>query len=313
MANSCYDLQQVGSLSTWASVSTSANHRLAIKTDGTLWSWGYNSKGQLGLGDIVNRSSPVQVGALTTWAKVVGSGRESAAIKTDGTLWTWGWNLDTNWHHADGVLGQNDTITRSSPTQVGALTNWSKITIAGQTYNYPAMIAIKTTGEAWGWGAYPRQIGNSSVGNNTSSPVLVGGGLTWAKINQGNHYNVNGITTDGKMWVWGQLTRGAGGNNVGTAYAQLTPLQSGALTTWSQVNSASTIGIKHNLAIKTDGTLWAWGANDNGVLGLGTAAAYIPGSGGKFGPEASSPTQVGSATTWTSITASTHTLGIKTV
>ena len=303
---------QVGSLTSWASVSTSTTHRLAIKTDGTLWSWGYNGKGQLGLGDTANRSSPVQVGALTTWATVMGAGRESAAIKTDGTLWTWGWNLDPSFHHADGVLGQNDTITRSSPTQVGALTTWSKLTGAAFAYNYPAMIAIKTTGVAWGWGSYNRLIGNSNATSPTSSPVQVSGGLTWAKINLGSHYNVNGVTTDGKMWVWGFLTRGTGGNSIFTGYIQSDPLQSGALTTWSQSNTASTVGLKCCLALKTDGSLWAWGANDNGVLGLGTASAYLPGQGGRYSNDASSPIQVGSVTTWTVVTASTHALAIQT-
>ena len=86
----------------------------------TLWSWGNNSYGQLGLGDFTHRSSPVQVGTLTNWSKIAGGGNHSLAIKTDGTLWTWGYNRF-------GQLGLGDTTYRSSPVQVGALTNWSQI------------------------------------------------------------------------------------------------------------------------------------------------------------------------------------------
>ena len=86
---------QVGTLATWRLVSTGSRgdpHTAAIRTNGTLWIWGYNAYGQLGLGDASNRSSPVQIGTLTNW-KSVGCGFDhTAAIKTDGTLWSWGYN-----------------------------------------------------------------------------------------------------------------------------------------------------------------------------------------------------------------------------
>ena len=102
---------------------------LAIKTDGTLWSWGHNSYGQLGIGiagSYQGRSSPVQIGALTTWSKIAAGQRHSTAIKTDGTVWTWGWN-------EHGQLGLGDTTDRSSPVQVGSLTNWETIA-AGHSF-----------------------------------------------------------------------------------------------------------------------------------------------------------------------------------
>jgi len=92
---------------------------LAIKTDGTLWVWGRNDAGQLGIGNTVDRSSPVQVGALSDWAQVCGIDRTSLAIKTDGTLWSWG--LASN-----GLLGNGATVNRSSPVQIGSLTDWKE-------------------------------------------------------------------------------------------------------------------------------------------------------------------------------------------
>jgi alpha-tubulin suppressor-like RCC1 family protein len=112
---------QIGALTTWLSIAGGGyGHNLAIKTDGTLWSWGRNTKGELGLGDTTNRSSPVQIGALTTWLSIAAGGYASMTIKTDGTLWSWGGN-------SYGQLGQGNTTNRSSPVQIGALTNWQKV------------------------------------------------------------------------------------------------------------------------------------------------------------------------------------------
>lgn len=111
---------QIGSLATWTkAISAGSESSFAIKSDGTLWSWGRNQYGQLGQNDQVNRSSPVQVGALTNWAYVNGNADSIMAVKTDGTLWTWGLNNNGN-------LMLNDTVARSSPAQVGSLTTWSK-------------------------------------------------------------------------------------------------------------------------------------------------------------------------------------------
>jgi alpha-tubulin suppressor-like RCC1 family protein len=97
---------------------------MAIKTDGTMWSWGQNSYGRLGLGDTTNKSSPVQVGALTNWLKLSAGVYNAVAIKTDGTLWAIG-------RGNYGQLGLGDTTNRSSPVQVGALTTWVNISGKG--------------------------------------------------------------------------------------------------------------------------------------------------------------------------------------
>ena len=85
-----------------------------------LWAWGYNTSGELGLGNTTNRSSPVQVGALTTWLSIAAGDYYSMAIKTDGTMWSWGGN-------DAGRLGLGDTTNQSSPVQVGSLTNWYSV------------------------------------------------------------------------------------------------------------------------------------------------------------------------------------------
>jgi len=119
---------QLGALTTWSKISAGVQTALAIKTDGTMWLWGQGSYGRLGDNTTINKSSPVQIGALTTWSKVAGGGQHSMAIKTDGTLWTLGG------YNIKGPLGDNTTINKSSPIQIGALTTWSQISGGGQNY-----------------------------------------------------------------------------------------------------------------------------------------------------------------------------------
>lgn len=113
---------QIGALTTWLTIGLGYYDGFAIKTDGTLWSWGYNSFGQLGqnIATSVIRSSPVQVGNLNTWLSVSCGKYHTFAKKSDGTLWSWGRNNS-------GELGQNNNIYRSSPVQVGPLTNWGSV------------------------------------------------------------------------------------------------------------------------------------------------------------------------------------------
>lgn len=129
---------QIGSLTNWAQVSFGATFSAAIKTDGTLWTWGRNIIGQLGDGTVINRSSPVQVGVLTNWLQVscggdFSAGGFSAAVKTDGTLWLWGRNNG-------GQLGQGNVTNRSSPVQVGSLTNWSQVSLSNTSGNFTLAI-----------------------------------------------------------------------------------------------------------------------------------------------------------------------------
>ena len=264
--------KQVGALTTWSVVWTGDKFTFAIKTDGTLWSWGHNQYGVLGLGNTTDYSSPKQVGALTTWITGAATdGKNSAAIQTDGTLWTVGAGLG-------GALGQGDVTSRSSLTQVGALTTWSTISGNGGSAKR-SFIAIKTDGTLWAWGKnYQGQLG---LGNTTdySSPKQVGALTTWSTIEKGFTHSL-GVTTGGALWAWGQGAYGQLGLGNTTNYSS--PKQVGALTTWS--NTAG--GYKHTIAITTGKTLWAWGRGAYGGLGLGNVTSY------------SSPKQVGALTTW---------------
>ena len=272
--------KQVGSLQNWSSNTVAgAYSATSIKTDGTLWTWGYNGDGQLGLGNTTYYSSPKQVGALTNWSKVSSGFYHVLALKTDGTLWAWGKNTNA------GQLGDNSTSNKSSPVQVGALTTWLQIS-GGRYCSY----GLQTNGTLWSWGnnAY----GQLGLGNTTyySSPKQVGAGTDWAGVYGAGPigYHVIAIKNNGTLWAWGRNEYGQLGD--GSTTYRSSPVQIGALTTWS--SSAS--GRLSSLAIKTDKTLWSWGFNPYGNLGLGNTTNY------------SSPKQVGSSTNWLSVAAGSY-------
>jgi alpha-tubulin suppressor-like RCC1 family protein len=165
---------QVGTETNWNLVAAGQYNDMATKTDGTLWAWGYNIRGQLGQNNRNDKSSPVQVGSETNWNSISISTFISLATKTDGTLWTWGQN-------DAGQLGQSDVIFRSSPVQVGTGTNWNLIRSAQYS-----TIATKTDGTLWTWGQGNNgQLGLNNI-TNKSSPTQVGTGTNWSKISGGN-------------------------------------------------------------------------------------------------------------------------------
>lgn len=280
---------QVGSLTNWAQVVTAntglgVNSVISIKTDGTLWGWGSNRYGTLGLNSVSTYTfSPVQIGTLTNWATAAISNQVTLAVKTDGTLWAWGKN-DV------GQLGHSDTVSRSSPVQVGAGTSWSKVSTAlAPNGLYGSSVAIKTDGTLWSWGGNNYgQLGLNGPLSNQSSPVQVGALTTWSKLSEGSPYkSVFAIKTDGTLWAWGIGRKG--GLGLGDNESRSSPVQVGALTTWSKLSSNNANGSNLSVALQTNGTIWTWGYNSFGSLGLNN------------GTSPSSPTQIGALTTWTNV------------
>jgi alpha-tubulin suppressor-like RCC1 family protein len=192
------------------------------------------------------------------------------ATKTNGTLWSWG-------RAYDGETGQGDTTLRSSPTQVGSLTNWLSIAAGG----YHSVV-VKTDGTMWTWGENDLgQLGLGTSGAYTgfSSPKQVGALTTWKTPSAGEKQN-QVIKIDGTLWAWGDNADGQLGN--GAQFNVSSPAQTGSLNTWLKVGA----GKDFSLATKTDGTLWAWGLGGNGALGDNSNV------------NKSSPIQVGALTTW---------------
>ena len=249
----------------------------------SLWSWGENVNGLLGLNNNTTYSSPIQIGTGTDWSKLSKGGKDvMGATKTDGTLWVWGAN-------EQGDLGQNNTTHYSSPVQIPG--TWSMSSHGSD--NGAWFAAVNPDGELWVWGA--NEWGELGVNNKTqySSPIQVPG-TTWSITGCGSRATY-GIKTDGTLWAWGRNYHGQLAQNDTGATARSSPVQIPG-TTWSDLGSPSH---EYETALKTDGTLWGWGNNQYGQLAQNDKTYY------------SSPVQVPG--TWTRFaSAARQTFGIKT-
>jgi alpha-tubulin suppressor-like RCC1 family protein len=239
----------------WKQVSAGSVHTTAIKTDGTLWTWGSGDSGQLGNAGYTVRSTPVTTFAGGTNWKQVSSGFGSyhtTAIKTDGTLWTWGRGYS-------GQLGNANATNRSTPiTTFAGGTNWKQVSSVGY-----CTAAIKTDGTLWLWGSESfGELGNGIVTGNTSTPVTTfAGGTNWKQVSCGYSHTA-AVKTDGTLWTWGYGYAGQLGNANNTDRSTPVTTFAGG-TNWKQVSC----GFYHTTAIKTDGTLWTWGTGTSGQLG----------------------------------------------
>ena len=280
---------QIGSLTNWTGPGTMLKQNgrgaSAIKSDGTLWKWGDNQGGVMGINQsqsvgpsdpYLYYSSPVQVGSLTNWSFCTGGGSGPAcAINNAGELFTWG-------AAGSGALGNNTASGDvSSPVQIGSLTDWATGASQLGSGSNSVFILLKTDGSAWVWGSNDYgQVGVDSRAN-VSSPVQLGSDTDWGYTGCG--YQQMGAVKSGKLYLWGRNNNGEVGDN--TKIDRSSPVQVGALTTWQAVE----VGNGMAMALKTDGTLWAWGANWEGQMGQDNLLKY------------SSPVQIGSLTDWSRI------------
>jgi alpha-tubulin suppressor-like RCC1 family protein len=285
---------QLQSSQFWKEIDISG-HALALKTDGTLWSWGKNEYGQLGNSTTINLSSPVQIGVDTNWAHISAGNAHSSAVKTDGTLWSWGRN-------EYGQLGTNTSISISvsSPVQIGSNT-WWKYVVCGLDTTF-AIRGDKDEGRLYSWGSndYGTLGINSGVLLHRSSPVQIGLDRTWKFVNPSSRQNVvTAIKVDGTLWVWGQTQE-----RLGIKVDRSSPVQFDSSTNWKKIAGPNSLAADiHFLAIKTDGTLWGWGSNGYGQLGL----PLIGSEAGLGLAQRSSPTQISSRSDWTEISVSQDT------
>ena len=276
---------QVGAGTNWQKVAAGPNLEqrtsYAIKTDGSMWAWGYNGYGQIGDLTTVDKSSPVQVlpTTKTNWVDMDAGLNFSMGLDSSGSIWTWGFN-------GNGELGLGNTTGRTSPVQVGTLTNWSKISAANAGW-----YSIKTDGTLWscGRGGFG-ELGNGTA-TNKSSPVQIGSATDWQKVAGGSYHGlaIRGTDGTGSLWSWGYNNVGQLG--LGNTTNRSSPVQVGTLTNWKEVFGAHDTGGAsqgRSFAIKTDGTLWGWGHNAQGQLGDGTIS------------NTTSPVQIGTLSTWVS-------------
>ena len=253
---------------------TGGGYVIGLTNDGKLFSWGKNSKGQLGIGNYTNTTTPQQIGTSQDWKTFdVGSGNV-IALKNNGTLWTWG---------SGESVGHGSSSNKTTPTQVGTANDWKDV-YAGD-YN---VYAIKNNGTLWGTGrnAYSSLgIGNSTIQYNF---IQIGIDSDWKEISGGNVFTV-GLKVNGTLWTWGSDSIGQLGNGTSSNSDVAIPTQI-SNQNWNSIAA----GKDHVIAIQSNGTLWAWGSNSFGQLGINSTTSK------------SLPVQVGTDSDWNKISAGSN-------
>ncbi|OYT90797.1 MAG: hypothetical protein CFE43_16660 [Burkholderiales bacterium PBB3] len=227
-------------------------HSLALQSNGSVSSWGFNQQGQLGDGSAVSRDTPTAVPGASTINALAGGCEHSLALKTDGTVLAWGYN-------STGQLGDGTSTNRSTPVAVAGLSNVTAIA-AGCAHS----IALKKDGTVWAWGFnLEGQLGASTPFIVQRTPVQVVGLSGITAIAAGDHHNL-ALGSDGRVWTWGKNDKGQLGDGSTTNRTAAAPLA--GLSSVSEVAA----GQSFSMALTGSGSIYGWGQNDYGQLGNGT-------------------------------------------
>lgn len=300
--NSTVDRPTMVAISTdfkdWANFAAGDFHTMATRKDGSLWGWGFNQSGQIGNKTNIDQLVPVQIGTDKTWVTIKAGATHTLAVKKDGTLWAWGRNDQSQ-------LGDKTTVDKNNPTQVllgatAATTDaqWTTVS-AGQAFS----VARKNTGVVYTWGANDKgQLGRgdtTSVAAATNIPTIVplaSSDFTALVIAAGGSH-VLAIGQNGAIYAWGLNSSGQLGTGNYTDATEPTRLEPNSSDNWSSIAA----GRSHSLGIKSDGSLWAWGSNSDGQLGIGTTV-----SDSNVASDSNAPLQIGKDTDWAEVFAGAY-------
>ena len=270
---------QVLGLGNVASVACGFEHTLALLQDRTVWTWGTNTQGSLGLGTSVveetSRSLPTQVPGLGPVLAVAAGGMNSAVLKQDGTIWEW------------GSMAQ-DGSARVSPVQTPGIAGAAKLSASAGS----GLAAIKADGSSWWfWDSGTTPVAQDPVAGivsivpadfitllksdgavmnsfriapnqlSTMAPVA---GLPNIVALAGGAFHFLALDANGVLWTWGSDSNGQLG--IGAVLGSSIPVEISGLSNIVQVSA----GYSHSLAVDQDGKVWGWGRNSQGVLGDGT-------------------------------------------
>lgn len=265
-----YAITQLGTDNNWLNVDADQFYTVAIKNNGTIWSWGYNSKGQLGIGNYSYSAQPKQIGLDSDWKSISCGDEMAVGIKTDGSIWVWG-NI------VSSTPNSAFFVSRTTPLRLGIDNDW-KIASVGDSF----FIAIKNDGRLFSYGSnFWGELGFSSP--IISELTQIGTDSDWRSCSAGSD-GAGAIKNNGTLWTWGSNEHGQIGNgSVSQTSFGLT--QVGIDNTWKELSA----GFNNFLAIKNDGTLWCWGANTELTLGTGNNSSYYQ------------PFKIGNSTDWMQI------------
>lgn len=230
-------------------------HSLALMPDGTVKAWGENADGQIGNNSSTDRKTPLAVSGITTATAIGAGGGHSLAVLGDGTVRAWGRN-------ANGQLGNGGTALSRVPVTVSGLGSVSAVS-GGTAHS----LALKTDGSVWAWGLRTNgRIGVGVATGNQTTPIEVTGLSDVSAVAAGGAHSL-GLKSDGTVWSWGLNLSGQLGD--GSTTERLTPVQVKDPTGVGYLSGIVEIaaGGDHSLALKADGTVWAWGSNVSGQIG----------------------------------------------
>jgi alpha-tubulin suppressor-like RCC1 family protein len=260
-----------GNGTNWTAIAAGDSHCVALKGDGTLWSWGDNSAGQLGNGTIsaVPVLTPVQVGSANTWVAVAAGMSSTVALKSDGSLWAWGFD-------DFGQLGNGDITGATQPSPVAVLNPGNRAYTA-VSITHKHVLALQADGTLWSWGSNQfGQLGINSIDATIhATPVQFVTGdqavdNAWTAVSAGGGHSL-ALQAGGALWSWGLNSLGQLGNGSGSGGSSPAPARMGADGDWAGISA----GEIHTTAFKRNGTLWAWGANSTSQLGIGGPADLL--------------------------------------
>lgn len=251
-----WTVTQVGTANDWLSVSAGNRFSLALKTNGTLWSWGLNNVGQLGINTIIDQNLPVQVGTASNWSKIDAGNQHSLAIDTTGFMYGWGDNTF-------GQFGNGSNTSSLFPIVVSSSNNWAEVS-AGFDHS----MALDTNGILYTFGNNTN--GQLGDGTNTASNIMTpisfsnAGTVTqYIAISAGTNFSL-AIKNDNTLWSTGFNSSGQLG--LGNTTAVNTLNQVGTNNNWFLISAGDT----HSLAMETSTGLWSTGRGLEGELGIGT-------------------------------------------
>jgi len=278
------DMSGVLAGKTVVAIAVNMGHSLALTSDGQVFAWGNNSGGQLGNNSTASSSVAVPVdmsGALAgkTVVAIAAGDMHSMALTSDGNVFAWG----SNW---SGQLGNNSTTSSPVPVPVdmnGALAGKTVVAIAGMSHS----LALTSDGQVFAWGNnFSGQLGNNSTANSpVPAPVDMSGALagqTVVAVAAGMGHSL-ALTTDGKVFSWGNNYSGQLGNNSTTSSPVPVPVDTSGPLAGKPVATIAA-GDMHSMALTSDGQVFAWGYNSFGQLGNNsTQDSPVPVAAGSHG------------------------------
>lgn len=234
-------------------VTSGGNASCAVKNDATVWCWGRNNSGQLGIGNNTDQSRPVEVTGLTGVTQVEAHWEYACALKSTGTVWCWG-------NNSFGQLGNGTTTNSNTPVQVSGLSGVTQISTG---YGHVCAVKSDATVRCWGWNVL-QGLGNGTT-TNSSTPITPSGLSGVSKVSASG-YGACVLLTDATVRCWGTGLQGQLGDG-STPYSTSTKTQPTGLT---GVTNLSISKGQHYCGVLANRSIKCWGYNDHGQIGDGT-------------------------------------------